>query len=45
MGVPNQTLFQGNPQLDALISLSRAFEISIKDLMDNPAITESDDGM
>jgi transcriptional regulator with XRE-family HTH domain len=34
-----------SPRLDALISLSRALGISIKDLMDNPAITDSDDGM
>ena len=34
-----------SPRLDALISLSRALGLQIRDLMDNPAITESDDGM
>ena len=34
-----------SPRLNALISLSRALEILTNNLMDNPAITESDDAM
>ena len=34
-----------SPRLDALISLSRALALPLRDLVDNPSITESDSGM
>ena len=38
-------LVQLAPTLDLLISLSRALDLEVRDLVDDPAITNSDQGL